>query len=398
SAGDTLRNPDLAWTLKQIAEGGAEAFYRGEIARRIVADLRGKGNAINLRDLARYYAEWREPVTTTYRGHTVYSSAPPVSGGTQLAAQLNLLENYPGPKLVSNDAQTAHAMIEAWRLTPRARIADPGLWPVDVTAAVNKDSARARWNCYFSPDRAAHVSRGDSASAGRRCPNPTADGSNGRDADANFPDECSVENADRVCRATGTTSFAVGSADGGLVAVTQTLGTWGGNFYVTPGLGFIYNDKLRSYGNAPDAFGARLPYARHGSTLAPTIVYRGIGANKKPLLATGAAGNAWIGSAVYQVVTGVIDQKLGPQQALELPRFLPGSRTGADGQVESAVQIEAGFSPAVLERLEKIGHRLNIISLPGELRMGYGAAVLIDSGKVRAGGDPRRSGAGGAIR
>ena len=76
--------------------------------------------------------------------------------------------------------------------------------------------------------------------------------------------------------------------------MTQTLGTWGGNFYVTPGLGFLYNDKLTSYGTDPGGYGARLPYARHGSTLSPAIVFRGEGANRRPVLTVGAAGNAWI--------------------------------------------------------------------------------------------------------
>jgi gamma-glutamyltranspeptidase/glutathione hydrolase len=89
-AGDTLRNPDLAWTLEQIAQGGADAFYKGEIARRIVADLRSNGNAMQLSDLARYYAAEREPVAGSYRGYTLYSSAPPVAGGAQLVGTFNL--------------------------------------------------------------------------------------------------------------------------------------------------------------------------------------------------------------------------------------------------------------------------------------------------------------------
>ncbi|MGH7467318.1 MAG: gamma-glutamyltransferase [Longimicrobiales bacterium] len=394
AAGDTFRNPDLAWTLRQIATGGADAFYRGEVARRMVADLRGKGNAISLRDMARYYADWREPVSTTYRGHTVFSSTPPVSGGTLLAAQLNLLEHFAAPKAHTEDAATAHAMIEAWKLAPRGRIADPSLWPVDISNVINKDTARARWSCFFNPTRALVARDID----GRRCTNTAADTGGTRPSLEPSPEECDVSDLDRTCRSTGTTSFAVGDGLGNLVAVTQTLGTWGGNFYVTPGLGFLYNDKLNSYGSAPDAFGARIPFARHGSTIAPTIVFRGVGAQRTPLLATGAAGNAWINAAVYQVVVGVIDGKLGPQQALELPRFLPGSQTGPDGQTQSVLQIESGYAPSVIARLETLGHRFNLISLPGELRMGYGAAVLVDRGQVRAGADPRRSGAAGAVR
>lgn len=406
--GDTLRNPDLAWTLREIARDGADAFYRGEIAKRMVADLRGQGNAMTLRDLSRYYAEWRQPVSGTYRGHTLFSSAPPVSGGATLVAQLNTLEQFGSPKAPTEDPATLHAQIEAWKLAPRARVADPGLWPVDVAPAISKDSAKTRWQCLFNEGRAVQPRDLDQRST--RCKNAVRADSEadqrdrGEDdsgvlEDANNKGEhgCDVSQLDRVCRSTGTTAFAVADAAGNMVSVTQTLGTWGGNFYVTPGLGFIYNDKLRSYGSNADAFGARLPNARHGSTIAPTLVFKGTGSNRKALLAAGAAGNAWITAAVFQIITAAIDGGLGPQAALEHPRFLPSTQTGADGVAVSIMQIESGFSPAVLEQLEQFGHRFIPISLPGELRMGYGAAVMIDGGKARAGGDPRRSGSGGAV-
>jgi len=188
----------------------------------------------------------------------------------------------------------------------------------------------------------------------------------------------------------------VADAEGNVVSVTQTLGTWGGNFYVSPGLGFLYNDKLGSYGSDPGAYGARLPYARHGSTIAPTIVVGGEGARRRPLLALGAAGNAWITAAVYQTLTGMLDQRLDPQAALELPRFLPAGR--APGARGITLLVEDGFAPAVERRLEALGYRLQKISLRGELRMGYGAALLIGDRTVTAGADPRRSGAAGAVR
>jgi gamma-glutamyltranspeptidase len=182
------------------------------------------------------------------------------------------------------------------------------------------------------------------------------------------------------------------------VAVTQTLGTWGGNFYVTPGLGFLYNDKAVPYRGPSSSFGASLPFGRVGTVIAPTLVYDGTGARKRPLLAVGAAGNAWITAAVYTVVVGVIDFGLGPQQALELPRMLVGGGGGFGGPRETIIQIEDGFSPAVIRELEAMGHQFRRISLPGELRMGYGAAVVIRDGRATAGADPRRSGAAGAVR
>ena len=408
-AGDTLRNPDLAWALEQVAKGGADGFYRGELARRLVNDLRGKGNAIRLTDLSRYFAADREPITTTYRGYSVYGSAPPVSGGATLAAQLNSLEQVASPKPYPDDAATMHAMITAWQLVPtsRNRIADPSLWPVDVSPFTSKDTARTRWRC-FDPAHALTSSafKGDTLT----CAGPAATPDAGLRGDTGLADvgdvsptePCNLQEHARAaeCRAQGTTAFVVADADGNAVAVTQTLGTWGGNFYVTPGLGFLYNDKLTSYGTDPNAYGARIPYARHGSTISPTIVLRGTGGDRRAVLTLGAAGNAWIGSAVYQTLVGVLDFGLAPQQALELPRFLPSQRGAFGGGAarEFVIDVEDGIAPGVARRLRDMGHRFNVISLKGELRMGYGAAITIGPNSVTAGADPRRAGAAGAVK
>ena len=400
-AGDTLRNPDLARTLRAIADSGAAAFYSGDVGRRIVSDLRGRGNAMRAGDLARYFAVEREPAAGRYRGHTVFSSAPPASGGPALVAQLNHLEQQPAAKPYGEDAATLHAMIEAWKLVPstRGRIADPGLWPIRLDAYLSKDSAAVRWRCFnatrsLTPDEV----RGDTLPcAGRAIPiavdslrNAMALGADATDCDGHEGSRQSF------CHRSGTTAFTVADAAGNVVSVTQTLGTWGGNFYVSPGLGFLYNDKLTSYGSDPDEYGARLANARHGSTLAPTIVFRGEGRTQRPVLALGAAGNAWITSAVYSIVTGVIDGQLDVQRAIEQPRFLIGQQRG-EARHEYLVQIEDGFSPSVIRRLEGMGHRFQRISLAGELRMGYASAITLDDGMVTAGADPRRSGEAGAI-
>jgi gamma-glutamyltranspeptidase len=394
-AGDTLRNPDLARTLRAIADSGAAALYTGDVGRRMVSDLRGRGNAMRATDLARYFAVEREPVSGSYHGHTIYSSAPPASGGPTLVAQLNLLEQQQAPRLYTEDAPTLHAMIEAWKLVPstRGRIADPGLWPIRLDAFLSKDSARVRWRC-FASERALTPDdvRGDSLPCAKAPPRVSS-------ADGTGETECAdAEGAvgARFCHRTGTTAFAVADADGNVVSATQTLGTWGGNFYVSPGLGFLYNDKLTSYGTDPEEYGARLANARHGSTLAPTIVFRGDGASRRPVLAAGAAGNAWITSALYSVVTGVVDDKLDAQHAIELPRFLLVQQRG-DVRREYMVQIEDGVSPAVVRRLERLGHHFQRISLTGELRMGYAAAIVLGEREVTAAADPRRAGEAGAV-
>jgi len=458
-AGDTLRNPDLAWVLEQIAAGGTDGFYKGAVAKKWVDDIHAKGNAMKLSDLARYFAPERETVKGTYRGYTLYSSAPPVSGGAELVARLNLLEQFPTPKLYTEDAATLHAALTAWFLVPssRNRIADPSLWPVDIAPIVNRDTARVRWGCY-NPDKALRPSdvRGDTlaclkasapagAKAGSGSPGNAGDGYSRESAHRSEGDQSTVDVASRTtspcgedharevdgCHAAGTTAFTVADNEGNAVAVTQTLGTWGGNFYVTPGLGFLSNDKLTSYGTDPTQYGSRLPFARHGSTLAPTIVFRGA----TPVLAVGAAGNAWITSAVYQATLGALDYGLDAQRALELPRFLPGGGgagaplalpaaaaaaaatpavppggRGADPAAANApaaggaplaaynIQMEDGFSPDVIKRLRALGYDISFVSLRGEVREGYGAAITMSGKTVTAGADPRRAGAAGAIK
>lgn len=442
-AGDTIKNPDLAYTLEQIAAKGADGFYKGDVAKKWVDDIHAKGNAMKLTDLARYFAPEREAVSGTYRGYTLWSSAPPVSGGAELVARMNLFEQYPKPLTYTNDVATLNAALSAWFLVPRGRVADPGLWPVDIAPMTNRDTARVRWGC-FKPDKALRPSdvRGDTleclkalakpvtpvgtTSGARDLPlhpllsgvsssQPAIDTAVPRGVASREESPCGDDHALEVtsCRSMGTTAFTVADNEGNVVSVTQTLGTWGGNFYVAPGLGFLSNDKLTSYGTDPNAFGARLPFARHGSTLAPTIVFKG----KKPVFAVGAAGNAWITSAVYQALIGALDFGLNPQQALELPRFLPGGggplpaagaagagAAGGAGQPAAGgalpgynIQMEDGFSPDVIKALRAMGYGVNFVSLRGELREGYGAAVSIDGQTVMAGADPRRAGAAGAV-
>lgn len=400
ATGDILRNPDLGRTLRMIAEGGADAFYRGDIARRIVADLSASGNPIRLSDFERYVAVERRPIRTTYRGHAVYAGPPPVTGGAVLAGKLNLLERTEPGRSLTEDPDKLHALIEAWKLQPstRGRIADPDHWAVDVTPFENKDTAAARWRCFdpASAASAADIQRCMEGGDPRPAPDPRGGMFFGHTAAGSVGEPATCDTAFR-CRSTGTTAFAVADARGNAVSVTQTLGTWGGNFHVTPGLGFLYNDKATSFRGDPEAFGAPRPFGRVGTVISPALVFDGAGEDARPLLAVGAAGNAWITSAVFMAVVGVIDHGLGPQEVLELPRLLV-SGGGFRGVRETVVQIEDGFSPAAIRRLEAMGHDFRRISLRGELRMGYGAAVLIRDGQAIAGADPRRSGAAGAVR
>lgn len=177
-----------------------------------------------------------------------------------------------------------------------------------------------------------------------------------------------------------------------MIAVTQTLSTWGGTFYVSEGLGFLYNNHLRFGGSsAPGRF---LPLARSSSTSVPTLVFAGRPTDDAPgvpRLAVAAAGNAWIPASVYNIILNVVDGGMHAQPAVEGPRFLIGRDPEEPGA--SRVQIEDRIPRAILEDLTARGHRFQKIGRKGEVRYGYASAVAIDPSTrvVQGGADPRRS-------
>lgn len=179
-----------------------------------------------------------------------------------------------------------------------------------------------------------------------------------------------------------------------MVAITQTLSTWGGNFYVSKGLGFLYNDHFR--GGRGTGYGSMLPLQRHSSTSVPTLLFAPSEVDPgrygipgfTPRLAVGAAGNAWIPASVYNIILNVVDGGLGAQRAIEAPRMLIGNApTG------SRVQIEDRFPRTLLERLEAMGHTFAKVGRKGEVAQGYAAVALINAAKgtVEGGAEPRRS-------
>lgn len=376
-AGERLANPDLAETLRGIAAGGAEAFYRGAIAQRIAEDMAANGGLITAEDLAGYRAVEREPLRATFRGHAVYGAPPPVASGAALLEGLQILDHYspPAPGRYDRQADVLHYAIEAWKARePVSRIADPGLWPVDASRHLSREHAAARF-ARIDPRRAGAL---PALQAGEE---PAGD------------DQGDL----RIGR--GTTAFVVADAAGNVVVVTQTLSTWGGSFYVSDGLGFLYNNHLRGYRTAAGGYGHLLPRMRSSSTALPTLVMDERDGRKRPRLALAAAGNAWIPASIYGALSAVFDGGLGVQAAIEAPRFLV-TRDPADATGRRArVQIEDRFPKAVLDDLASRGHVFQKIGGKGELRFGFMAAVLFDpaGGLVHAGTEPRRPYAAAAV-
>jgi gamma-glutamyltranspeptidase len=368
-AGDRFVNRDYAATLRAIA-ADPSSFYRGAIARQIADDMAANGGIMTYEDLGQYRAIERKPLTGRFRGHLLYSAPPPVATGATLIETLQILDRYkpettsggttpPGARFTT-DPEYFHYLIEAWKVRDSLRrIADPAHWTVDLGNHLDAGHAAELFERIDS----------SSDAAGR---------------------------AERIGR--GTTAFAVADADGNMVAITQTLSTWGGNFYVSRGLGFLYNNHLRSNRTTPGAFGQLLPLVRSSTTSVPTLVFRG--STAEPRMAVAAAGNSWITPSVYSIITNVIDSGLPAQRAIEAPRFQI-VRDPADEQGTAArIQIEDRIPRAVLDELGKRGHRFQKIARKGEMRYGYAALVTVDvpAARVEGGAEPRRSHAAVAPR
>jgi gamma-glutamyltranspeptidase len=371
--GDRFVNREYASTLKTIATEGAQSFYRGSIAKRIAADMLVNGGLITEADLAQYRAIERKPVSGRYRGHVLYTGGPPVSAGVTLIEALQILGNY-GAKpraTVARDAEYWHYLIESWKARDRiARIADPAQWAVDFDEHLQASHAGELF-ARIRRDNAARFSEDSEEVAG----GPERIGS-------------------------GTSGFVIADLDGNMIAVTQTLSTWGGSFYATRGLGFLYNNHLRSNRTTPGVYGQLMPWTRSNTANLPVLAFRSHdGPLMTPAFAVASAGNAWIPASTYSIVTAVVDGGVSMQQAIEAPRFLvtrdPADPIGTGARVE----IEDRFPRILLQDLAARGHRFQKIGRKGELRYGYASGVSIDMlrGRVEGGADPRRSHAAVAV-
>ncbi len=371
--GERFVNRDYAATLRAIARDGGRSFYEGDLARRIAADLQRNGGIITTDDLAQYRAIERRPLAGRYRGHLVYSAPPPVSSGAAMIETLQILDHYTPRAGASytTDADFFHYLIEVGKARDQVRrIADPDRWPVDL----GNHLERAHAADLFKRIDPMKASRFRSTGFGEGGPT-----------------------TERIGR--GTTAFAVADSEGNMIAVTQTLSTWGGNFYVSEGLGFLYNNHLRSSRTAPGTYGQLLPLTRSSSASVPTLLFRGENPPASttgaavPRLAVAAAGNAWISASVFNIITNVVDSDMPMQRAVEAPRFLVGRDPSDASGATARTQIEDRIPHRILADLEARGHRFQKIGRKGEVRYGYAAAVVVDAarGVVEGGAEPRRS-------
>lgn len=319
-AGETIVQPDLAETFSQIAVGGPEAFYEGEIAEEIVADMEGAGDypgddgLMTLDDLASYEAKWREPLVGDYRGSEVVAMPPPTSGGVATLQMLEILEGYDLAGQGRYSTDTLHQMAEAEKIAFADRgeyLADPDFVDVPVDELTSEDYAEER--------------RGDipSDEAGEYEPG-SFEGSGSEGGETN-PD-------------TNTTHVSVVDAEGNAVALTCTIEQSFGSAVVAPGTGFLLNNELTDF-SEPGTANEPEPGKRPRSSINPLIVTQG----GEPTLVTGAAGGVTIIMGAFQAALNHMDFGLGPAEAVDAARLdeaEPSEMSLEDARVSPVVQSE----------------------------------------------------------
>jgi gamma-glutamyltranspeptidase/glutathione hydrolase len=364
AAGTLLANPAYAATLRAIARGGADAFYRGPIAEDIVATVRrppSRPGDLSLADLAGYRAIEREPVCGVYRRHRVCGMPPPSSGGTTVLAILGMLEPYDVASMGAASFWSVHFVSEAGRLAYADRnafVGDPAF--VDVPAGlVDPAYLRERSRAIRATATLGRAAAGEPpVRSARKVAHAPADA-------AELP---------------STSHLSIVDARGNAVAMTTSIEDAFGARRMTEG-GYLLNNQLTDFSFEPAVGGRPVanrvePGKRPRSSMAPTIVYDERG---RVTFVVGSPGGSAIINYVAKAILAAIDWKLDPQAAVALPNF--GSRNGP-------TELERGTPVASLaERLRALGHDVSVMPLVS------GAGAILRTRDGWAGGaDPRREG------
>lgn len=353
--GEKLVQKDLAKTLRLIADKGPDAFYKGEIAAMIEADMKKNGGIITKDDLASYEVAWRKPVEGTYRGYKILSMSPPSSGGTHIIQILNTIENTNIAQYGYQSSQAIHIIAEAMRQAYADRseyMGDPAFVKIPLDKLLSKEYAKEIY--------------------AKITPNAT-------------PSSQVKPGLGPIHEGNNTTHYSVADKWGNAVSVTYTINGSFGAYAAVDGAGFLLNNEMDDFSikpGVPNQYGlvggdanAIEPGKRPLSSMSPTIVLDKSG---KLYMVVGSPGGARIITTVLQVIINVIDYKMDIARAVESSRFhlqwLP-----------DELRLEAfGLGQDTKDNLKKMGYKL--VELPD---MGDVNAILIDSGKMQGAHDPR---------
>lgn len=354
-AGELLVQSDLAWSLEQIANDGAAAFYEGAIADKIVTDMRANGGLITKKDLKKYTAIEVEPVWGTYKNYKVASMPPPSSGGIHLIQMLNILEAYDLKGIGSNTAQTIHLMTEAMKRAYADRskhLGDPDFYDVPTNELVAKGYAEFLREG-INEEKAT----------------PSSEIAPGNPVDYESEE---------------TTHFSVVDKDGNVVSNTYTLNFSFGTGIVADGTGILLNNEMADFLHKlgePNAFGLIEgeankvePEKRMLSAMTPTIVFE----NDTPYLVTGSPGGSRIITSVLQVILNTLEHEMNVAEATHTTRI-------HHQWQPDVLYIEENLNKDTRVLLEAKGYKLE-----ERTAMGSTQSILVKDGMLYGSSDPRR--------
>ena len=345
---DLFTNPDMAKTLDIIIKNGKDGFYKGEVAEAIVKTLNKYDGLYTMEDLANYKPLVRQPGKGTYRGYEIISSPSPSSGGAIVIEILNILENFDIGSLKVNSPEYLHLFSEAYKLAyaDRAKyMGDSDYTPVPMKGFVSKKYAKE-----IAKDIDLKVSH-----------------------DSKAHDPWLYESED-------TTHYSIADKEGNMVAITKTVNGLFGNSVVVDGYGFVMNNEMDDFVLGAGHPNSVAPSKTPLSSMSPTIVLK----DGKPFMVLGSPGATKIISTVSQVISRVIDHKMGMQDAIDAPRLWDNT--------SNKINVETRIPDETLKQLEAMGHKTNKTS-EWDRGMGSVQGVLYKAdGTLEGGADPRRDG------
>ena len=351
--GALLVQHDLAVTLKTIASNGSHAFYKGEIAKKIVKFMEQNGGLITATDLASYQAKLRNPVYGTYRGYDVYSMPPPSSGGIHVIQILNILEGYDFRGTERYSAEFTHLLAEAMKLAFADRahfLGDSDFVDVPVAGLISKPYAEEQ-RSKINTDQVLELENHGN------------------------PVPYESEN---------TTHFSVLDQDGNAVSITQTVNTSFGSGMIIEGTGIILNNEMDDFSaqpGVPNIYGlvgaeanSIAPQKRPLSSMSPTLLVK----DDQTFMVIGSPGGPRIITTVVQSIINVIDYGMDIQAAVDAPRihhqWKPNKlRIEADYQVDTSMLLA-------------LGHQ---IEKKGSWSLAHGIIFEVNTGIIYGGADNR---------
>jgi len=338
--GARVRNPDMARTLRLVAEHGAEIFYSGAVAETIATDMARHGGLLTYDDLRNYRTTRCAPLRGSYRGLAIATAQPP-GGGVMLLEMLNMLENFDLAALGHNTPDYIRIVAEAMKRATIDKdrfVGDPAFVDVPLGRLLDKTYARGL---------AASIRAGEKAAVER------------------------LANSESK----NTTHISVIDADGNAVAMTHSLGMPSG--VITDGLGFMYNGCMGVFDPRPGRAGSLAPGKSRFSSVCPSIVFR----DDAPYLVIGAPGGTQIAMGVLQAILNVVDFSMAMSDAVAAPRFAATS---------DLIDVANRIPVATTRALEAQGYGVARSYLSYAIAAVHG--IKIEGGRWSGGADPSHDG------